>query len=459
MNEQSVKAYMAAQGMAAESARVLVACSGGADSVALLHLLRGMEGIDVVCAHFNHCLRGAESDRDEAFVQGLCADWGISFTAGRGDVAEYAASQGLGIEEAAREKRYAFLQKTAAETGCGLIATAHTADDNAETVLFHLIRGTGMSGLCGIPPVRGNVIRPLLNVTRSEIEEYLSLHGLPHVEDSSNGDTRYARNALRHTVLPALERLNGAAVKHICAAAELLREDESYLDGLTQDFINENYVNQKLPISPLLDLPKPVAMRALRQLTGNPGRGHLERVYALCAAGGEHAGLDLPAGRVRKEGGYLCFGPSPEARALPRREVKRGETVELPEIGKSVRCAETEYTKEIHNSFNTFYFQSEKICGKISVGSRGPGNMLRPAGRNCTKTLKQLFAERQIPLAERAAVPVFFDEQGVIAVPGCAVAERCAPEPGKRAVRIELLDLPPETECGTEKRDKGEDYG
>lgn len=447
MNERSVKAYMDANGMlpGGGKAKVLVACSGGADSVALLHLLRGMDGVDVVCAHFNHCLRGAESDRDEAFVRGLCAEWDVAFYAGRGDVAGFAGKARRGTEEAARALRYRFLRETAKKTGCARVATAHTADDNAETVLLNLVRGAGTRGLAGIPPVRGSeaagvkIIRPLLDATRTEIEEYLLENGLSHVEDSSNEGDAYARNRLRHHVTPLLRDLNGAAVEHICAAAALLREDEEYLDGLAVEWIGEHYRDGALPLRPLLELPKPVAMRVLRRLTQSPGRAHLERIWNLCANGREHAALDLPAGRVTKENGFLRFGPAAAETTIPRREIAVGGTTALPEAGVVIRCSETDYTKEIHKSFNTFYFQCEKICGKISVASREAGDAIRLRGRGCTKSVRRLFSEAGLPLAARARTPVFSDEAGVIAVGGFGVAERCAPEPGKKAIKIEIL--------------------
>ena len=151
---------------------VLCAVSGGADSVYLLYRLLE-SGASVECAHFNHCLRGAESDRDEAFVRGLCAQLGLKGHFGRGEVAAFAAREGLGTEDAARRLRYAFLEETADETGAAAIATAHTADDNAETMLFNLARGAGLKGLCGIPERRGRIIRPILGLTREEVEALL----------------------------------------------------------------------------------------------------------------------------------------------------------------------------------------------------------------------------------------------------------------------------------------------
>ena len=440
---QRVRDFLAAH--AAGGARILCACSGGADSIALLHLLRGLDGVGVVCAHFNHCLRGAESDRDEEFVRARCAEWGVPFIAGKGDAAAYAAERRLGIEEAARELRYAFLDEAARKNGCAYIATAHTADDNAETVLLNLIRGAGTRGLCGIPPVRGNVLRPLLTAKREEIEAYLDEYALEHVEDSSNGGDGYTRNRLRHGVMPLLRALNGAAVEHICSAAELLREDEEFFEAAAEEFLRrERRADGAIPVSGLLELPKPAAMRALRTVCGSPGRGHLEAVYALCRGdNGPRGSLDLPGGRAAREYDLLRFGAAgnaPPPVPIARREVRPGETLLLPETGQSIRCTELIFDggKEIYSSFNTFFFQSEKICGRITVASRAPGDAVRLAGRNCTRPLRKLFSERGLTPEQRILTPVFSDGAGVIAVPGFGVAERCVPTAGAKALRIEL---------------------
>ena len=190
---------------------VLCAVSGGADSVYLLCRLcelRESLGLRVWAAHYNHCLRGAESDRDEAFVRALCAGLGVEAYSGRGDVAAFARENGLGTEDAARRLRYGFLEQTADALGADAIATAHTADDNAETMLLNLARGAGLRGLCGIPPRRGRVIRPILGVTRAEIDAYLELKGVGHVEDSTNAGDDYARNRIRHHAVPALRSVN-----------------------------------------------------------------------------------------------------------------------------------------------------------------------------------------------------------------------------------------------------------
>ena len=170
--------------------KVLCAVSGGADSICLLHVLtreKDALGITLAAAHYEHGIRGEESQRDAAFTEKFCREKGIEFFCGHGDVPHYAEEHHLGLEEAARIKRYEFLYRCADDLGCDVIATAHNLEDNAETVLFHLARGTGLKGLCGIAPKSGRLIRPLLSVSREEIEAYLKEEGIPWVDDSSNG--------------------------------------------------------------------------------------------------------------------------------------------------------------------------------------------------------------------------------------------------------------------------------
>lgn len=439
MIAQKFAEFAARYEMLPEGTRVLCACSGGADSVCLLHLLRSMDGIGVVCAHFNHGLRGAESDRDEAFVKELCDRLGVPCVTGHGDVRGYAAERGLGIEEAARELRYAFLERTAKEQGCSRIATAHNAEDNAETVLLNLIRGTGGRGLGGIPPVRGKLIRPLLTVTRAEIETYLAEHGLPHVEDSSNASDDYTRNRIRHRILPLLREENPAAVENIGAAAELARQDEEYLSGEAERFLAAFGQTEPLPMEDFLALPRPIGARVLRLRCPGAQKKHVEAVYALCAAPAGRRETDVPGARVVLEQGKLYFNP-PEPQNLPRREVRIGGITPIPEIGRYLVCRPAAETEEIHNSFNTFYFKSESICGRIYAASRGGGDSVRLLGRGCTKSLKKLFAEAGMTAAQRTETPVLYDEVGVIAVPGFGIAERCAPEKGKPVLCIELKE-------------------
>lgn len=448
MNTLSVKNYSEKLDMLPDGARVLCAVSGGADSTALLHVLCSMPQITVCCAHLNHCLRGDESERDERFVRDLCKQLGVPCFVERADVAAYAAAEGLGIEEAARKLRYDFLVRTAQESGCSRIATAHTADDNAETMLMNLLRGSGLRGLGGIPPRRGMIVRPLLNVTRTEIEEYLALYGLKYVEDSSNEGDAYTRNRIRHQVMPPLRAINPNAVAGFGAAAELLREDEEFLSGLAERFLQEKRIENTLLASELLQLPKPVAMRVLRRMCGETSRTHLDAVYSIAREGGAHAAADLPGMRVVKDFDVLTFGPLPMPEEMPEREIHIGERLELPEVGLYAECYETVLDEklkyEIYNSFTNFCFHRERICGNLYIASYRPGERLRLAGRGCTKTLKELYAEARYSLKDRAMMPVIYDEAGVAAACGLGTAERFAAKPGDPVIVVETMQLPKE---------------
>ena len=216
-----------------EGGLVLAAVSGGADSVCLLdwlYHLRDVRPFRLAAAHYNHNLRGEESRRDEAFVQNLLAERypDIDLYIGSGDVAGAARKAGRGLEDMGRELRYAFLQETLQALGGGVIATAHNADDNVETVLLHLLRGSGLRGLTGIPPKRDGIIRPLLTTTRTQILEYLRIYSLPHVEDSSNTDDRFSRNHLRRHVVPLLREIDPWPEERVGEPAAVLRREPSH---------------------------------------------------------------------------------------------------------------------------------------------------------------------------------------------------------------------------------------
>lgn len=418
---------------------VLCAISGGADSVYLLCRLcelRESLGLRVWAAHYNHCLRGAESDRDEDFVRALCAGLGVEAYFGRGDVAAFARENGLGTEDAARRLRYEFLEQTADALGADAIATAHTADDNAETMLLNLARGAGLRGLCGIPPRRGRVIRPILGVTREEIDAYLEGQGVAHVEDSSNAGDDYARNRIRHHAVPALRSVNPEFSRSASRAAELLRRDEEFLEGLAREFVEAH--PDGLPCRELSELPLPVSSRAIRLAAGTQlSETHVSA--ALSLADGEGLGfLDLPGMRVRREQGRLSFG-APEPVRLPVRELVIGGETEIPEAGVILHSEVTVYSGEIHSSLNTFFFQCENICGTITCTSRAAGDRIRLQGRGCTKKLSDLFAERRLTQAERELVPILRDEAGPIAVCGFGAAERVRPARGDRALRVKII--------------------
>ena len=421
-------------------ARVLCAVSGGADSVCMLHLLFSLReklGIGLAAAHYEHGLRGEESRRDARFVQELCEGMGIECRVEHGDAAGYARENGLGIEEAARELRYAFLERTADALGCTRIATAHNADDNAETVLFDLCRGSGLTGLCGIPPVRGRIVRPMLDVTRREIEEYLAANGLSHVEDSSNASDDTSRNLLRHRVMPVMRELNPAFSETVFRNSELLREDAAYLDREAETFIKKYYDGVSLPQRELAALKPAVASRVIRSLAPRSlSRQNTDDALKLCE-GSTAMRFDLPGLRLCRERGRIYFGEN-EHIEIERRELRIGEPLAVPEAGMVLYADFPETAEEINGLFKTYLFKYDSIYGRMFVTPRAEGDRLRPVGRGCTKTLKALFAEADYTLAERERTPVLRDEKGILCLCGLAADERTRAHRGDRVLLLRI---------------------
>lgn len=389
--------------------RVLCALSGGADSMYLLcRLLEG--GVDVRCAHFNHNLRET-AGRDEAFVRRWCEERGVPLTVGQGDVVARAAEMGQGLEETAREMRYAFLEETAEREGCALIATGHHSGDNAETVLMNLIRGSGRRGLCGIPERRGNLVRPMLSVSRAEIEAYLSARGIPHMEDETNADLSYTRNRVRHQLVPLLEQLNPRAVEHICAAAERLKEDEAELSRQGRELAalaQEEGDNLTVPASVLAQAPRPVALRALMELTGGASALHLEQLLALCEGECGPRQIDLPGCTARRVYDRLVMGAEgeiPQSVSLTDGEIRWGEW--------TIICENTLCPAKAYVSREEFYLKS----GAYQIRSRREGDEVR-LGNRPNKTVKKLMIEERVPRYLRSRIPVLADGNGVAAVGG-----------------------------------------
>ena len=430
-------------GLLPRGSRVLCAVSGGADSMCLLALLwrrRADWGIEVTAAHYEHGLRGEESLRDAAFVEDWCREQGIPFVCGHGRAGDYARNKGLGLEEAARELRYAFLEETADRLGCDRIATAHNADDNAETLLMHLVRGSGAAGLRGIPERRGRIVRPLLGCTREEILACLTAWGVEHVEDSTNTLDDTARNLLRHRVIPVLRSMNPRFSEAAGRTAALLGQDEDALCREAKAFLRREQRGESLDAAALAALHPAVAARVLRLLFGTLERKHVEAVldFCQCTEAGE---LTLPGLRLRRERGRLYWDGAEALPPLPERELVLGRWLEIPEAGVRVLAEERENGEEINGLFKTYCFKSAAVYGKMCITGRKSGDTLRPAGRGCTKRLKALFAEARYTRLERDRTLVIRDERGILAVCGLAVDERAVPAPGEKylCLRTELI--------------------
>lgn len=387
---------------------LLCAVSGGRDSVCLLHYLAEIapkRGFTVAAGHLNHRMR-PEAQRDEDFVRTLCRRLGVAFYTEAMPVYEMAERWNLGVEETGRKLRYEFLFRTADAIGAQRIATAHHARDQAETVLLNLLRGTGAEGLGGIPPVRGRIVRPLLQTDRSEIEEYLRTHGLPYVEDSTNEDIRYARNRLRRELWPQLADINPALTKAIGRTAEILRRENDYLDSLAAERLPE--AGAELDTAALLAAPAALRPRMVRLLlermpTGKKDVGavHIDAILTLAVRGGT---LDLPGGlRAVCRNGRLCLTirrDAPPERVLTQ-GVNRWGHYDITLRGGEGR--------------------------RVTVRAwRGSDRVEMPRG---SRTVKRLLADAGIPVEARSGLPVVCVDGKAWTVYG--IRERTSPDNGE----------------------------
>jgi tRNA(Ile)-lysidine synthase len=453
----TLTAFADGRGMLPRGSDVIAAVSGGADSMALLTArveLAPSRDLRVCAAHFDHRLRGGESDRDREFVRGYCEKLGVTCHIGSGDVREHAASRGRGIEDAAREMRYAFLLELSGRfSPPARVATAHTADDNAETVLLNLTRGAGARGLAGIPPGRGNIIRPMLSVTRAEVEAFLSERGVPHVEDSSNSSELYSRNLLRRRVVPVLREINPRFARRALETSGRLREDDDYLTSLARDFIDARCRDGVAPAGELAALPRPVAARAVIALAGRSlSSERVEAILALCRDSAGSTRVSVPGGAVIRSYGNLFFRAASPARAeFSPVFLSAEETVAIQELSMTVSSRLTVCEREIkafykesekiNKSFTVFLFKKSEICGRIIVRSRAEGDSIKILGAAVTKSLKKLFIDKKIPEFRRGLVPVVSDELGPLGVCGVAAGARAAPNPGDDVLEIRFERL------------------
>jgi len=438
--------------MLPEEGLVLICASGGADSMCLLEVMRHISyesGFTIAVAHYNHMLRGEESDRDEAFVMEVCGEHGIPFYLGRGDVAGYAKRNGLSTEEAARDMRYNFFYDTAEKIGVKRIATAHTMDDNAETIVLNLARGAGANGMSGIPPVRDMVIRPLLHVTRSEIIAFITQREILYVDDSTNSMDVYTRNKIRHSIIPLLKEINPRFNEAASTAAELFRADEEFIEDIADLFVLECCVGLTADAADLAVLPFSVSSRVIRKLYGgNLSFNHVRDVLALCGGDNPSASISLPGMTVYREYDRVVFnaeikgGGDEFAPVYPT----PGNSFIILGLGlkitcKSGSCNDNMSELGINTSFTSFLFKSLDICGKITVRSRREGDSIRLKGTSGTKTLKKLFIEKRIPVRKRSLIPIISDDEGVLGIYGIGVGDRAIPKPGDSAVLIVFEEI------------------
>ena len=397
---------------------ITVALSGGADSMALLDVLLTLKeelNINKIsAAHFNHGIRGDEALRDQKFAEDFCKEKGIECFVGCADVPTYAKENGESIELAARKLRYEFF----ASIDTDVIATAHTASDNVETILFNITRGTALSGLCGIPPMRDKYIRPLILCTRDDIENYCKQNGVEFVTDSTNLCDDYTRNKIRHKVVPVLKEINCAVENSVLRMGASLREDEDFIGGIAVKKYNEMLCDGVLSVK-TFDCVHPAIAKRIVALFCNDAKievdnFHINAIYDICISGGK---TSLPRNKaaVVRDGNLLIVDSNENVK----------NTQFLVHIEKSDNDL-FQKNKKVHNLLLKNIIDCDKIVGELVLRTRHSGDSIRLKNKNGTKTLKKLFCEYKIPLCERENLPVICDDAGVVWVYKIGVAERCA---------------------------------
>jgi tRNA(Ile)-lysidine synthase len=398
---------------------VLAAVSGGADSVALLHVLRAVApelGLSLRAVHVDHGLR-AESGADAAFVAALCRVWDVPLRVARVDVVRGAAGGGDGLEAAARRARYAAFRRAAEEAGAARVATGHTADDQAETVLMRLLEGAGPRGLGGIAPVRGAYVRPLIETRRGEVEAYLRAHGIEWVEDATNRDPRFLRNRVRGDVLPFLAaRLDPGIVARLGEGAARARALVAELERDAREALARLGVREAesivLPASALASMPEEHGAELLRAAAAALGDGGPRR------AAGERAlrrALDLRRPRAARIGRLVCersgrwirVGPAARRELAERRWPVPG-TLALPEIDAELeaRCHERGAPAWPARDSGRALFDADQLPALLTVRARRVADRFRPWGGPDERRLKTFLIDEGVPRWRRGCVPL-----------------------------------------------------
>ena len=481
-----VLSYLRRYEMVKAGDRVAVGCSGGADSTSLLLLLeelRELLGIQLAVLHFNHHLRGTDSDEDERFVLSLADSHGLECCVDGADVAAEARKSRANVEDTARRLRYAFFQRIVAEGRATRVAVAHTIDDQAETVLAHLLRGTGPTGLGGIHPVVGTVIRPLLEIRRNELREYLRARKQSWREDKSNVDIGRTRARIRQVLVPLLEaEFQPATVEHLTRLAEFAREDERFWQALVEGrhgaLVEISGCERRIAVGDLLaPLPlgggepavagwlgcqEALAKRLVRRIVseikrpgGQLGAGHVEQVLRLARTGRSGDRLDLPGGlRAERELDRLLFhvedSRKDRRKAVTRRagageyeyevrlDARGGAKVRVVELGRSVclkvidwppAAGETRKRSEV--------LDRPLLRAPLVLRNWRPGDSYRPLGRMGARKLRRLLLEKRVSQRARVGWPVLTSREQIVWVQGLPVAaEYAAREETRSAVVI-----------------------
>ncbi len=417
--EKNVSEYLQSFNIPLKDKKILVALSGGADSVTLLLVLAALGkklGFSVSALHVNHGIRGEEALRDEEFCISLCRDKDVELAVCHADIPSMAAERKQSIESCGRDYRYEVLNTCCKEKGIDYIATAHNANDNAETVLYNLLRGSGSEGLCGIPKIRGNIIRPLLSTGRKDIEAYLNALGQDYVTDGTNSDNCYTRNYIRNVILPACQTVNSDAINAINRASLAVSEDCAYLNAVAKSAEKDG---------DLRPLPSALQSRYIKNEYNRLFGGSLEGVHINAVKNA----LDST------ETKYIAL-PNDVTAVVCRGKLSFDSGEALPVIEeKALLFGNNEVADGCVSVFVGTHgnggvrIKKDAVCGSLFVRSRKEGDKV--CVRKINRSIKKCFIDKKIPSEFRDIIPIICDEKGIIYVPYVGVADRVYPKKGE----------------------------
>lgn len=412
--------------MLSKGDRVLVAVSGGADSMLLLnHMLcvKDKYGITVSAAHVEHGIRGQESIEDARFVENFCRKNNIEYHQLSIDAVNEASAHKMGVEEYSRKRRYEFFDTIS----CDKIATAHNLSDNVETVLFRLSRGTGLKGACGIPAVRGKIIRPLIEIKSEEIRAFCENNNIVYRIDSTNADVDYTRNYIRNEILPKLRKINPDFEVAVSCFINDANEDFAFIDSVVDTAYEKALCNDCIKIDVLkkydTSITKRIILRYFSSLGVSLDRLHLDEITQLVHK----------IGKIQISGSLFAVSNKESLRLADFSEMENDFSYESKVLKFS----------EFNPKGIDFYCDCDKIIGTVKIRSRIAGDEIMPAGRGCTKSLKKLFNELKIPQELRSSVGIAVDDLGVIGVIGYCAGERVKIDSNTQNIYC-LLRLPSE---------------
>ena len=411
---QTVKAY----NMLSEGDTVVVGVSGGADSMLLLYfLLLDNCPYNLIVAHVEHGIRGEASKSDCEFVKSFCKNHGLRFELLSINAPEEAKALGLGVEEYSRNRRYEFFNSFGADK----IALAHSMSDSVETALFRISRGTSIKGLAGIPPVRDNIIRPLINCTADEIRRTCKELGIDYVVDETNSDNEYSRNYIRNVIVPAFKTLNPSFEDAVFRLMQSAAEDDEFINNCADSIFNRT---DGVSVSELNNYDIAVQKRVISKMAAEYGVTldalHLTQALEL---------LDKPK-KLQLKGDVYIASSGDLLRVYNQNEPPKSATLKYEVINFS------DFNSEQKKNMFVDY---DKVVGSPHLKDREAGDTINPAGRGCTKTLKKLYNELKIPAENRDKLHIIADDNGIIAILGCAVDERVKPDENTK--RIMLFEI------------------